>query len=91
MLEFKLNGNILEVKDTLLSPLKTRVTYSYYDIEKWLNSITGKKDEKPSIPVSKNGIWWCKRYYLPKVGVTYPDFDYNMGYSQYLSQEQGKE
>jgi hypothetical protein len=87
MLDFKLNGNILEVKETIYGSVD-RISYWYYDIEKWVVSTTGKKDETPSIPMTKNSVWWCKRYHLPKVGVTYPDFDYNMTYSEYLKSQE---
>lgn len=67
-LQYKLEGNILEVKETLMSFHETRVSYCYYDIDKWLVSRFGKRGEVPVHPMAPSAIEWVKKHYLPKVG-----------------------
>lgn len=67
-LQYKLEGNILEVKETLMSFHDTRVSYWYYDIDKWLVSRFGKRGEAPVQPMDQSAIEWVKKHYLPKVG-----------------------
>jgi hypothetical protein len=69
MLSFKLDGDILEVKEIIMSFTTTETSYFYYDIKNWLVSCHGKKDDKPTRPCTQSGIDWVKKYYLPKVGI----------------------
>jgi hypothetical protein len=69
MLSFKLDGDILEVREDILSFTDTQTTYFYYDIKNWLVSRYGKKNDKPTEPCNKQSIDWVKKYYLPKVGI----------------------
>lgn len=68
-LEFKLTGNILEVKETLMSVFDTKVSYWYYDIDKWMVSSHGKKDDKPDRHCTDSCIALVRAYYLPRVGI----------------------
>ena len=69
MLSFKLDGDILEVREDAMSFFQTRTLYFYYDIKNWLVSSYGKKDDKPDHPCTQSGIDWVKKWYLPKVGI----------------------
>lgn len=70
MLSFKLDGDILEVKEVSMSFFKTQTLYFYYDIKNWFVSSHGKQHDKPDRPCSQSGIDWVKKHYLPKVGIT---------------------
>ena len=70
MLSFKLNGDILEVRQDIHSWTKTETNYFYYDIKNWLVSGYGKKDDKPARPCTPSKIDWVKKWYLPKVGIS---------------------
>lgn len=67
MLSYKLNGDILEVKETLHWASQTKISYWYYNIRTWHQSSHGKQGDTPDRPMSENGIAWVKRYYLPRV------------------------
>jgi len=67
MLSFKLTGDILEVKETILYFTKDKVSYWYYDIVKWEKSSKGDKDEVPNRKCSPEDIEWVTKYYLPKL------------------------
>jgi hypothetical protein len=69
MLTFKLRGDILEVRQTVLSFTVVVHTYWYYNIKTWCKSSFGKKDDVPDREMTETDIAWVKRYYLPKVGV----------------------
>lgn len=69
MLTFKLDGDILEVKEVTMNFFKTQTLYFYYDIKNWLVSSHGKKNDKPDREMDQSGIDWAKKYYLPKVGI----------------------
>lgn len=66
-LSFKLNGNVLEVQEKLVSYNSTRIQYWYYDIKDWLVSSNGKQGETPTRPMMQSSIDWVKKYYIPKV------------------------
>jgi hypothetical protein len=66
MLSFKLEGDILEVKEVSMSWNKTNISYWYYDIVNWLDNANGKK-EPLDRKVCPAQIEWVKKYYLPKV------------------------
>ena len=66
MLEFKLDGNILEVKETILSWTEDRVSYWHYDIVNWMDNANGKR-EPLDRKMSQVSIDWVRKYYLPKV------------------------
>ena len=66
MLSFKLDGDILEVKEVTMSFKDTKISYWHYDIVNWMDNANGKKsplDRK----VDPKRIEWVKKYYLPKV------------------------
>lgn len=68
MLSFKMvSENVLEVKETIMSFTKDKVSYWYYDIKNWKKSMFGTEGEIPSVPMSAAGIDWVKKYYLQKV------------------------
>jgi len=67
MLEYKLNGDILEVKQTIFSFTKTSREYWYYNIRDWKKSSTGQKNDIPRQSMTQEDIEWVKRFYLPMV------------------------
>lgn len=67
MLDFNLNGDILEVIQTYLSFTKTNKEYWYYNIKDWKKSITGQQNELPRHPMDHNQIQWVKDWYLPSI------------------------
>lgn len=67
MLEFKMSGDILEVKETVMGFTRSSYSYWYYDIKKWTCSLTGYKNERPSRSMTENDINWVKKYYLFKI------------------------
>jgi len=79
MLSYKLDGDILEVveslhsfrdtKDTYWYYDDTEVTYWYYDIVNWKQSSHGKKNDVPDREMCVSAIDWVKRFYFPKVGL----------------------
>ena len=66
MLSFKLEGNILEVKEEIMGFSKTKTSYWYYDIVNWMNNANGKRSPL-DMKVSPEMIKWVKENYLPKV------------------------
>lgn len=64
-LEFKLTGDVLEVKETLPGIAGTRVKYWYYDLRTWMKSSNGKQGDIPDRIMDEAGIRWVKDYYLP--------------------------
>lgn len=64
--QFVNNSHILEVTQVTMSFTKTRFEYWYYDTKNWTRSMLGKKDEKPTQPMTEPEIEWAKKYYLPK-------------------------
>ena len=67
MLSFQMNGDILEVKETLFSFVDTKVSYWYYNIKLWTQSSHGKKDDPCDRSMSEEAKAWVITYYLPKV------------------------
>ena len=71
MLEYrKVNDDILEVKETTMSFIKTFVRYSYYNIKTWYKSDVVKEPTNNPvcfIKMSENSINWVKKYYIPKI------------------------
>jgi len=45
MLEVSKEGNVVAVKESILSFVDTKVSYWYYDLEKNMKSSHGKKDD----------------------------------------------
>lgn len=83
MLTCKLDGDILEVTERIMSFSDTKVTYWYYDVKNWLRSRTGKQDELPTETMPAENIAWVEKYYLPKARESHkspvltlnPDYD----------------
>ena len=67
MLSFKLNGDILEVVQTLNSWARTDREFWYYNIKSWMKSITGQENSEIVQVMDAPQIEWVKKYYLPKV------------------------
>lgn len=67
-LQFKLEGDILEVKETICGFHNTKVSFWYYDIANWMKSSHGKQGDRPDRQMTHDDISWVKRHYLPKVG-----------------------
>lgn len=57
----------LEVKETMMSWTNDRITYWYYDTEKWLKTRAGKEGDTPDQVCTKADIDWATRHYLPKL------------------------
>lgn len=68
-LDFKLTGDILEVKETICGWRDTKVSYWYYDIKNWMVSSHGRKGDKPDRHCTDSCIAWCRQHYLPRVGI----------------------
>lgn len=66
-LSYKLEGDILEVKQALMSFHKTEVSYWYYDIKRWLVSSFGKQGDRPDRVMRPEQIEWVRKHYLPHV------------------------
>jgi len=66
MLEINLCGNFMEVKESIHGFNRTKITYWYYDINNWIKSIKGERNEIPSQKMTINEINWVKKYYIPK-------------------------
>ena len=67
MLAYKLEGDILEVKEALMSFTSTKVSYWYYDIKNWRKSSHGKANDPCDRVMSASDIAWVEKYYIPKV------------------------
>lgn len=67
-LELRLEGDILEIKETICGWTGTRISFWYCDIRNWVVSSHGKKGDKPDRPMTDGQIAWVKRHYLPKIG-----------------------
>lgn len=68
--QFVNNSPILEVIQVTMSFTKTHFEYWYCDTKNWTRSMLGKKDEKPTQPMTEREIEWAKKYYLPKAQAT---------------------
>ena len=66
MLPFKLEGDILEVKEEIMGFRDTKTSYWHYDIVNWMDNANGKR-EPLDRKVSPEMIDWVKENYLPKV------------------------
>lgn len=60
------NSPIMEVTQVTMTFSKTRVEYWYYDTKNWTRSLLGKKDDKPTQPMTEREIEWAKAHYVPK-------------------------
>jgi hypothetical protein len=71
MLTFELNNNILTVIETTNTWIETKKRYLYIDVNNWYKN--GKTlsidDTEMTFKMSNMSIDWCKKHYLPKVGV----------------------
>lgn len=66
-LTFKLEGDILEVRQELYGAGATRISHWYYDIKRWMVSSFGKNGDQPDRHMTASQILWVRRHYLPKV------------------------
>lgn len=66
-LHIKLEGDILEVVESIHSFHNTRKTYWYYNVREWKRSITGYQNAVVETPMTDREIQWVKDHYLPKV------------------------
>lgn len=57
--------DLLEVIETTLSFTRTHREYWYFNTSEWLVSSFGRKDEKPTRPMTEDSITWCKKYHIP--------------------------
>ena len=64
MLELRLEGDILQVKETIMGFSKDRVSYWHYDIKNWMDNANGKREPLDK-KMSQGSIDWVKKYYLP--------------------------
>lgn len=69
-LSYNLKGDILEVKETLMSFTSTEVSYWYYDIKNWKKSSHGKINDPCDRNMNRSDIIWVSKYYIPKVTPT---------------------
>lgn len=60
------NSPVMEVTQVTMSFSKTHVEYWYYDTQNWTRSLLGKKNDRPTQPMTDKEIEWAKQYYLPK-------------------------
>ena len=67
MLEYNLNGDILEVVQINFSFHKTSKEYWYYNIKEWTKTITGQRNDIPRYKMDQASIDWVKKFYIPKV------------------------
>jgi hypothetical protein len=71
MLSFELKNNILTVIETTHTFSETKKRYLYIDCIDWYKN--GKTllidDTEMTFKMSDASIEWCRKYYLPKVGV----------------------
>lgn len=65
-LRIKLEGDILEVVESIHSFHDTQKTYWYYNVREWRRSITGKEGADVKVPMTAREIQWVKDHYLPK-------------------------
>lgn len=65
MLERKLEGDILTVKQVLMSFHGTAISWWYYDVKRWLKSQHGREGDVPVQPMTDEQIAWVKKYDLP--------------------------
>lgn len=74
MLQHFLNGNILTIKQTIMSFSKDYVTFARRDISKWIvkshrinNENDPVLDSLYDYPMNHSDIKWCLDNHLPKV------------------------
>lgn len=70
MLEFKLDGNILRVIESIHSFKDTKKRYWYYDILNWKKNRNGHENEVIDLECDSYTQYWVKKYYFSKVGLT---------------------
>lgn len=68
-----LHEDILSVVETTHSATRTTTQFWYYHIKDWTVSSFGRMGDTPDRPCSPSSIEWCKKYYLPKVGIPYKE------------------
>lgn len=66
-LSFKLEGDVLEIHQTIHTWNKTHHQFWYYNIRTWMVSSHGRKGDTPDRLMSESDIAWVKEHYLPKV------------------------
>lgn len=65
MLTFELKGDILEVTETMIGFVNTRVSKVQYDIKKWESRV----NNDPFRPMTESAKDWVQLHYFPKVGL----------------------
>jgi hypothetical protein len=78
MLEFKLEGDILQVKETSIGWHDTRISYWHYDVKNWIDNANGKREPLDK-KMSHEQIDWVKKFYLPLVSAKSPYWNTSMG------------
>ena len=78
MLELKLEGDILQLKEISMGWHDAKVTYWHYDIKNWMDNASGKR-EPLNKEMSQGSIAWVKKYYLPLVSAESPYWNTSMG------------
>jgi hypothetical protein len=66
-LSFKLEGDVLEIHQTILTWNKTHHQFWYYNIRTWMVSSHGRKGDTPDRPMTRLDIDWVKEHYLSKL------------------------
>lgn len=66
-LSFKLEGDVLEVTETIFACGEVATNYWYYNIKTWVKSSYGDRGDVPDRVMSQADIDWVRKYYLPKV------------------------
>ncbi len=71
-LSYKLEGDVLEIHQTIHTFHKTYHQFWYYNIKTWMTSSHGRKGDTPDRPMTQPDIDWMKQHYLSKLeGVTH--------------------
>jgi hypothetical protein len=71
MLTFELNNTVLTVIETTHAFFETKKSYLYIDVINWYKNgrTLSIDDTNMTFKMSDESIEWCKKYYLPKVGI----------------------
>jgi len=68
LLKFKLlDGDVVEIKDISHSFTITRKQFWYYDVENWMVSSNGRKDDVPDRPMNEMSKNYFKKFHMKKV------------------------
>ena len=69
MLAFNLDGDVLEVCETMFSATTTTRRYFYYNLRTKMVSSHGRKGDVPDRQMDAGQETWVRIHYLPKVGL----------------------